>query len=141
MEIITTTEAVSIVDLVKKHEQLFYHQDHTSFTLPVFQEKRLLDPNVIRAYSLAYEKDEIPFRRSGNFPEKEITGPHPPLLEILAWWIALTTLYTQHDMRSYVTPSSTFMEGERLGVYFLVNECLQIGRTYRKMIVIHPDKK
>jgi hypothetical protein len=138
MDIITTTESISVSDLIQKHQHLFYSQDHTHFSGSIFTEKRPLDQNVILAYTLAYKKGQIEFRRSGNFPESEINGGQPPLLEVLAWWIAFITLNTHHGMRSYVTPTSTFLDGERLGVYLLVNECLGIGRTFRQHKVVHP---
>lgn len=132
---------VSVADLVLAHEDLFYQQTASELTHPVFTEKRLINRGMIDAYTTAFKEDHLDWARSQNLHEDNIKHPTFPLLETLAWWIAYTrSLDHGHGMRSYVTASSTFIEGRRLGVAFLVNECLRISYTFQKHEVIYPAK-
>lgn len=135
-------QPVSIADLVTRHEDLFYQQTARDLTHPVFTEQRLLDRTIIDQYSAAVEADQLDFARSHNLPEDAIKFPLFPLHEVLAWWITYTIYHDNyHGMRSYVTPTSTFIEGERLGVAFLVNECLRVSYTFVRREVVHPPTK
>jgi hypothetical protein len=132
----------SVHDLVCKFQNLFYQQTPDQLTHQVFNERRLLDRQTIIAYTSAYEQNQLDFARSQNLPEEDIKQIMFPLLETLAWWIAFTSSQQCcHGMRSFVTPSSTFIEGERLGVAFLVNECLRVSYTFVKRETVHPNSK
>lgn len=135
---IISTE-VSVADLVLAHEDLFYQQTAAELTHPVFTEKRFLDRKIIDTYTSDYEADRLDWARSHNLPETSIRYSTFPLLETLIWWIAFTRSQENgHGMRSYVTPSSTFIEGRRLGVAFLVNECLRVAYTFAEHEAVHP---
>lgn len=130
---------ISIADLVASHQDLFDRQQAGDLTHQVFTKRRFLDRSIINQYSAAEEVGKLDFARSHNLHDDDIKFTLFPLPEVLAWWIAYTIYHgNQHGMRSYVTPTSTFIEGERLGVAFLVNEYLRVAYTFVAREAVHP---
>ncbi|MES2749727.1 MAG: hypothetical protein V4606_05025 [Patescibacteria group bacterium] len=137
-----TQSEVNVSDLVSAHEDLFYQQKASNFSHQVFTERRFLNRQIVNDYTKAFEAQRLDFGRSHNMPEDKILNPTFPLLETMAWWIAYTrSREVGHGMRSYVTPTSTYIEGHRLGVALLVNECLRVAYTFVAREVVSPHNQ
>ncbi len=121
---------VSVAALVALKPKLFYQQQASDFTHPVFTAERYIDQSIITAYGDAHASNQLDWGRSHNLSEEEIKYPTFPLLETLAWWMAFTIMHDGHNRRSFVTPSSTFIDGYRLGVALLVNDSLRVAYTF-----------